>query len=77
MLVAQFSKEEIKVAIFQMKHNAALGPDGFPAELYQVFWTLLRRTLMALFREFHEESLALNSLNFGTITLLPKSKEAN
>jgi hypothetical protein len=32
---------------------------------------------MALFREFKEGSLALNSLNFGTITLLLKSKEAN
>ena len=31
---------------------------------------------MALFREFHEGNLPLNSLNFGTIILLPKNKEA-
>jgi hypothetical protein len=77
MLVAHFLEEEIKEAIFQMKHNTAPGPDGFPVEFYQVFWNVIKEDLMALFREFHKGSLALNSLNFGTIILLPKSKEAN
>jgi hypothetical protein len=36
-LVAPFSKKEVKDAIFQMKHNKALGPDGFPIEFYQTF----------------------------------------
>jgi hypothetical protein len=31
---------------------------------------------MALFIEFHAETLPLNSLNFGTIILLPKKKDA-
>ena len=31
---------------------------------------------MALFMEFHEGTLPLNSLNFGTIILLPKKKDA-
>jgi hypothetical protein len=37
MLVAAFSEKEIREAIFQMKHNKALGPDGFPAEFYRCF----------------------------------------
>jgi hypothetical protein len=32
--------------------------------------------LMALFKEFHNETLNLFSLNFGIITVLPKQKEA-
>nr|ABA92062.1 hypothetical protein LOC_Os11g11010 [Oryza sativa Japonica Group] len=36
-LVQDFSEEEIKDATFQMEHNKASGPDGFPAEFYQVF----------------------------------------
>jgi hypothetical protein len=36
-LVAEFSEKEVRDAIFQMKHNKAPGPDGFPAEFYQVF----------------------------------------
>jgi mannosylglycoprotein endo-beta-mannosidase len=42
MLVAEFSEKEIREAIFQMKHNKAPGPDGFPAEFYQVFWSLIK-----------------------------------
>lgn len=34
MLVSQFTEEEVKAAIFQMKHNTAPGPDGFPPEFY-------------------------------------------
>ena len=34
-LTARFSYEEVREAIFQMKHNKAPGPDGFPAEFYQ------------------------------------------
>ena len=34
-LVAPFTEKEIRDAIFDMDHNKASGPDGFPAELYQ------------------------------------------
>jgi hypothetical protein len=75
MLVADFSEKEVREAIFQMKHNKAPGPDGFPAEFYQVFWSLIKDDLMAMFRDFHVGNLPLFCLNFGIITLLPKDKE--
>ena len=37
MLTSPFTEEEVKQAVFQMEHNKAPGPDGFPAEFYQVF----------------------------------------
>jgi hypothetical protein len=74
-LVEEFSEKEIRDAVFQMKHNKAPGPDGFPAEFYQVFWSLIKDDLMAMFRDFHRGNLPLFSLNFGIITLLPKEKE--
>jgi len=58
-----------------MKHNKAPGPDGFPVEFYQVFWSLIKDDLMAMFREFHRGRLPLFNLNFGTISLIPKQKE--
>jgi mannosylglycoprotein endo-beta-mannosidase len=58
-----------------MKHNKAPGPDGFPAKFYQVFWSLIKDDLMAMFRDFHNGELPLFSLNFGIVTLLPKEKE--
>ena len=62
--------------MFQMEHNKAPGPDGFPVEFYQVFWNLIKDDLMALFTDFHKEELNLYSLNFGIITLIPKNHEA-
>ncbi|WVZ96489.1 hypothetical protein U9M48_042121 [Paspalum notatum var. saurae] len=66
--------------MFQMKHNTAPGPDGgtdgFPPEFYQVFWSVIKEDLMALFADFHRGTLPLHSLNFGTIILLPKSSDA-
>jgi hypothetical protein len=55
-----------------MEHNKAPGPDGFPAQFYQVFWEVIKDDLMALLRDFHNGSLPLFSLNFGVITLLLK-----
>jgi hypothetical protein len=37
-LIADFTENEVREAIFQMEHNKAPRPDGFPTELYQVFW---------------------------------------
>jgi len=75
-LVDQFSETEVRTTVFQMNHNKAPGPDGFPPEFYQVFWETIMDDLMALFREFHNGSLPLHCLNFGTIILLPKQTDA-
>jgi hypothetical protein len=74
-LMAKFSKKEVREAIFQMKHNKAPGPDGFPAQFYQVFWSLIKDDLMAMFRDFHARDLHLLCLNFGIITLIPKEEK--
>jgi hypothetical protein len=71
-----FTETEVKEALFQMEHNKAPRPDGFPAEFYQVFWEVIKADLMALFHDFHKGELPLFSLNFGIITLLPKCQEA-
>ena len=76
ILTSEFTEAEVREAIFQMEHNKAPGPDGFPTEFYQAFWDTIKVDLMALFSEFHKGDLPLYSLNFGTIFLLPKCKEA-
>jgi len=73
VLTAPFSEEEeVKMAVFDMEHNKAPGPDGFPVEFYQFFWEVVKLDLMNLFYEFHVGRLPIHSLNFGIITLLPK-----
>jgi mannosylglycoprotein endo-beta-mannosidase len=49
ILIADFTMEEVKKAVMQMKKNRAPGPDGFPAEFYQNFWDILKSDLMAMF----------------------------
>jgi len=76
VLVAPFSEEEVKMAIFDMEHNKALGPDGFPTEFDQFFWDVVKQDFMSLFYEFRMGRLHIHSLNFGVITLLPKITDA-
>ena len=74
--VMSFSEREIREAVFQMEHNKAPGPDGFPAEFFQFFWKTIKADLLQLFVEFHKRELPLHSMNFGVITLLPKKEDA-
>jgi hypothetical protein len=76
-LIAPFSEEEVREAIFDMETNKAPGPDGIPAEFYQKFWHVIKHDLLTMFNEFHAGELPIFSLNFGVITLIPKVKEAN
>jgi hypothetical protein len=64
-LTANFTEVEVKEAIMQLQRNKAPGPDGLPAEFYQVFW------------ELQTCELPMFSLNFGVITLLPKKEDAS
>lgn len=63
-LTTVFTENDIREAIFQMEHNKAPGPDGFPAEFYQVFWNVIKNDLLALFDAFHKGELPLFRLNF-------------
>jgi hypothetical protein len=71
-LTAEYSEEEVRKAIFQMEHNKAPGPDGFPAEFYQTFWDTIKSDLLDLFSCLHAGQLELFRLNFSEIILLPK-----
>jgi hypothetical protein len=51
------------------------GPDGIPIEFYQVCWAFIKSDICALFEDFHQETLDIKRLNYGTTTLLPKVKE--
>jgi hypothetical protein len=77
LLIKPFIVDEVWEVIFQMEHNKALGPDGFPTEFYQPCWEIIKDDLMTLFIEFHKGDLLLYNLNIGTIILLPKSRKAS
>jgi hypothetical protein len=76
LLSAPYSEDEVKRAFFQMEHNKAPAPDGFPAEFYQNFWEVIKTDLLDLFGFLHAGQLDLFRLNFGGIILLPKVNDA-
>jgi hypothetical protein len=63
-LTTPFTEKEIRDAIFDMEHNKAPGPDGFPAEFYQMVWDVIKGDLLQMFYELHTGTLPLFSLNF-------------
>jgi hypothetical protein len=69
---APFSVDEIKKVIYEMKHNSAPGPDGFPAEFFQKFWETIHLDIVHLFNDFYNGNLKIERLNYGMVTLLPK-----
>ena len=76
-LNSKFSEEEIKNVVFSMEKNTAPGPDHIPVEFFQTCWEIIKQDLMFMFEDFENLSLDIGRLNYGTITLLPKIKEAN
>jgi mannosylglycoprotein endo-beta-mannosidase len=63
ILIGPFTESEVRAAVFQMEHNKAPDPDGFPTEFYQVFWGIIKDDLLRLFSDLHRETLDLYSLN--------------
>ena len=55
-----------------MDSNRAPGPDNIPAEFYRFYWDVVKDDIMNLFKAFHERTLDVERLNYGTITLIPK-----
>ena len=59
-----------------MAPNRAPGPDNILAEFYQACWEIVKDDIMALFEHFHQGKLDVQRLNYGIITLLPKTSGA-
>jgi hypothetical protein len=77
LLTAPFNEKEIRDVVSVMEHNKAPEPDGFPDDFYQKFWEVIKEDLLKMFHDLHEGILPLFSLNFGVITLIPKTQETN
>jgi hypothetical protein len=76
-LIKTFSVEEIKNVVFSMETNTTPGPDHMPIEFFQACWSVIKEDILALFNDFYDLKLDIGRLNYGTITLIPKTEEAN
>jgi hypothetical protein len=76
-LIRPFTLEELEEALRDMEVNLAPGPDGLPVGFYREFWPELKPFVLQMFNDFFRGELNLSRLNYGMISLIPKTKEAN
>lgn len=72
-LTRPFTPDEIDSIIIEMPSEKAPGPDGFNGAFLNACWPIIRKDFYKLCSEFHEGSLNIESLNYGYITLIPKT----
>ncbi|KAL5668620.1 hypothetical protein ACJX0J_020841, partial [Zea mays] len=61
----------------RMEKNKAVDPDNIPTEFYHICWDIVKEDIVNIFQDFHAgHYLHVSRINYGTITLLPKSKGA-
>jgi hypothetical protein len=76
-LCKPFSEAEIRYALDQMEKNKAVGPDGIPIEFYQECLRIIKKDIVSLFDDFYQGKVDISRLNYGIITLLPKTDDAS
>lgn len=66
------TNEEIQSAPNKMPNNKAPGPDGFPAEFYKHFWSILSTLFNKIITEIQQNSRFPPNMNAASISLLLK-----
>jgi hypothetical protein len=75
-LVKPFTIKELEEAFKDMDMNASPGPDGLPVGFYRVFWHEVKFMVLEMFQNLYRGELNLSRLNYGMISLIPKTKDA-
>jgi hypothetical protein len=73
-LLRSFEEEEIRVALFQMAHLKAPGPDGFNADFYQKNWDIVGPEVCKAILFSLNNDVLHEDLNYVYIALIPKIK---
>jgi hypothetical protein len=72
----EFGEEEVWEVVRKMKGDKAPGPDGFSMAFFQKCWKVIKKDIMAVFKEFHETEKFEKSLNATFVALIPKKAGA-
>ncbi|KAK9062631.1 hypothetical protein SSX86_019819 [Deinandra increscens subsp. villosa] len=75
-LVRPFTKEEIKVAVWDCDGDKAPGPDGFNFDFLKFFWAEVEEDIFRIMSSFHETGSISNGCGSSFIHLIPKCVDA-
>jgi exonuclease III len=73
-LLREFTKDEIREALFQMAPLKAPRPDGFTAEFFQKNWAMIGDEVCDAISEMYSTAVMPELLNYTHIVLIPKTK---
>lgn len=73
-LLADFTPEEVKVALNQIHPMKAPGPDGIPALFFQKYWGIVGSDVVAEVLDILKSGLMPAHLNHTHLALIPKVK---
>ena len=74
ILSSEFSVDEVKMALFQMRPTKAPRPDGMNALFYQKFWHVVGNDVTNVVLDFLNTGNMLPEINYTHIFLIPKVK---
>ena len=61
----------------EMSGDKAPGPDGFTMAFWQSSWDFVKKEILEMFKEFHEQGSFLKSLDNTFLVLIPKKGGAD
>lgn len=71
-LIAPFSLEEIKDAVWSCEGNKSLGPDGFNFSFFKSCWEVVEGDIVNFMNEFHGNVVLPRAITSSFIALIPK-----
>ena len=66
-----FIETEVHTTLMEMNEDKAPGPDDFTVAFWQRCWDFAKEEILDMFKEFHEHSSFLKSLNNDFLILIP------
>ena len=74
LLIQEFTREEIEVALNQMHPTKAPGPDGMSAIFFQKYWGIVGNDVICMVLNVLNSNMSMVEINITNITLMPKIK---
>jgi hypothetical protein len=68
----EFEENKVWEVVRKLKGDKAPGPDGFSMAFFQKCWEVVKKDMMAVFKEFHESRKFEKSFNATFVALIPK-----
>lgn len=76
MLVAPFTENEVKEAVWSCDGSKSPGPDGLNFKFLKEFWEMVKGDFMGMLRDFHMNGKLVRGFNPSFIVIIPKKEDA-